>query len=133
MRDRRFCFRLSLAELIGQMAEITIHSLQEKKFGKKRVSVVGAKSTPTSEKQRVKDSRQASRADRYKAWKRAGGKCEKCGSKRNLNWDHVKPYALGGRSEPENLRVLCHHCNQREAIKVFGLRKIENGRRSSRA
>jgi len=75
-------------------------SVKEKKFGKKRVRA--EKTTPTSEKQ--------------------------CGSKRNLNWDHIKPYAFGGSSDAKNVRLLCHNCNQREAIKSFGLKKIERYR-----
>ncbi len=51
-------------------------------------------------------------------------KCSKCGSKHKLQIDHIKPYALGGLSEERNLRLLCRNCNQREAVKVFGVKKV---------
>jgi hypothetical protein len=43
--------------------------------------------------------------------------CVKCGSKRSLQFDHKHPFALGGKSTPENIRLLCFNCNQRERIR----------------
>lgn len=42
--------------------------------------------------------------------------CQKCGSKNALEFDHIKPYALGGKSEIKNLRILCRNCNQRQRM-----------------
>jgi hypothetical protein len=50
--------------------------------------------------------------------------CENCGSTFALEIDHIQPQALGGNSTEENLRLLCKSCNQRAAIKVFGVRKM---------
>jgi 5-methylcytosine-specific restriction endonuclease McrA len=41
-----------------------------------------------------------------------------------LQIDHIKPYALGGTHDPENLRVLCAAHNQHEARKTFGERSV---------
>ena len=35
-------------------------------------------------------------------------------------FDHIKPWALGGETSEENLRLLCRNCNQRESIERFG-------------
>lgn len=43
--------------------------------------------------------------------------CTKCGSKRSLQFDHSHPYALGGKSTSDNIRLLCFNCNQRERIR----------------
>lgn len=43
-------------------------------------------------------------------------KCVKCGGSHNLQFDHRKPYALGGKSTVENVRLLCFNCNQRSRI-----------------
>lgn len=40
-------------------------------------------------------------------------KCVNCGSQHRLNFDHKRPFALGGTSTIENIRLLCFHCNQR--------------------
>jgi hypothetical protein len=44
-------------------------------------------------------------------------KCVKCGSVFGLQYDHRKPFSLGGKSTPENIRLLCANCNQRERIR----------------
>jgi hypothetical protein len=43
----------------------------------------------------------------------------KCNSTHNLQIDHIKPFALGGTHDPENLRVLCAAHNRHEARRVF--------------
>lgn len=45
-------------------------------------------------------------------------KCTNCGSTHNLHYDHILPYAMGGPSTKENLRLLCFQCNQRARIKA---------------
>jgi 5-methylcytosine-specific restriction endonuclease McrA len=44
----------------------------------------------------------------------------RCQEKRGLEFDHIKPFALGGTNDVKNIRLLCRNCNQREAFKVFG-------------
>ena len=53
-------------------------------------------------------------------WKRDGGRCayvhgetkRRCSSKYLLQIDHIQPFALGGKTEKENLRLLCAAHNQ---------------------
>jgi 5-methylcytosine-specific restriction endonuclease McrA len=49
---------------------------------------------------------------------------KQCNSRHDLQIDHIKPYALGGTHEPENLRVLCAAHNRHEARKTFGERSV---------
>jgi hypothetical protein len=49
----------------------------------------------------------------------------RCESKSYLQIDHIKPYALGGETKRENLRLLCFAHNQLEARKIFGAWKRE--------
>ena len=58
-------------------------------------------------------------------YQKAGNRCEKCKSTYALEIDHVIPKAKGGRSTPENLRLLCRNCNQRAAIQEFGQRVMD--------
>lgn len=44
--------------------------------------------------------------------------CVQCGSTQYLNYDHRVPYSLGGKSNMENVRLLCFNCNQRSRIKA---------------
>jgi hypothetical protein len=41
------------------------------------------------------------------------GQCSKCKTKYKLEYDHITPYAQGGKSILSNLRLLCFSCNQR--------------------
>ena len=61
---------------------------------------------------------------RRQVWRRDKGRCSNCRSTFALEIDHVMPRAAGGPSTLENTRLLCRACNQRAAIKYFGLSKI---------
>lgn len=44
---------------------------------------------------------------------RDGGKCRVCGSQKDLQYDHIYPWSLGGRSEdPDNIQLLCGYHNR---------------------
>lgn len=60
-------------------------------------------------------------------WERDGGRCSckgegghVCGSRDWLEFDHIVPVALGGRSTIGNVRLLCRAHNQLESRRVFG-------------
>lgn len=42
--------------------------------------------------------------------------CQKCETKYALEYDHIRPFALGGKTEISNLRILCRNCNQRQRV-----------------
>ena len=58
-------------------------------------------------------------------WQKADSKCELCKSTYAPQTDHIIPFAQGGTNEPENLRLLCRNCNQRQAIEKLGLNKMQ--------
>ena len=67
-----------------------------------------------------------------KVWKRDNGQCTfcaangtRCTEKRHLHFDHIEPYAFGGRTELNNLRLLCSAHNQLQAERAFP--KISTG------
>ena len=47
-----------------------------------------------------------------------------CKSKHQLEFDHIQPVAMGGKSTSENLRLLCRVHNQRAAIEKLGFPKM---------
>ena len=55
-------------------------------------------------------------------------RCQNCGSTKYLEVDHIQPQALGGSHHPQNLQTLCRPCNQRRAIKTFGLKAVAKNR-----
>lgn len=48
---------------------------------------------------------------RFSIYARDGRRCQKCGSTRNLEIDHIFPISKGGKSTPDNLQTLCRRCN----------------------
>lgn len=66
---------------------------------------------------------------RRAVWKRDGGCCSyapaggvACGTRRFLEFDHIKPRALGGKDTVENLRLLCRAHNDSERRRILGER-----------
>jgi hypothetical protein len=51
-------------------------------------------------------------------WARDGGACTRCGSKKNLHFDHIIPVVKGGGNSAENIQVLCQTCNLMKADKI---------------
>jgi DNA-directed RNA polymerase subunit RPC12/RpoP len=52
-----------------------------------------------------------SEAIKSEVYRRDGGRCVKCGSRENLQFDHIIPVSLGGATSPQNLQLLCQQCN----------------------
>ena len=53
---------------------------------------------------------------------RAGGRCEKCGSKKRLDIHHRTEIYNGGSDDPKNLIVLCQNCHSKAPL-VFDMRE----------
>ena len=73
----------------------------------------------SDEKQDASESRDAiPSAVRREVWRRDGGKCVKCGSRKNLEYDHIIPVAKGGSNTARNIELLCekHNREKRDSI-----------------
>jgi len=47
-------------------------------------------------------------------WQRDAGRCRQCGSRHELQFDHIIPLAMGGGTTAENLQILCGPCNRKK-------------------
>lgn len=73
-------------------------------------------------------SRRIAKWIRDEVWRRDGGRCAytgadgaPCGATGWLEFDHIIPWALGGRSDdPANIRLLCRVHNMAEAKRLIG-------------
>jgi holliday junction DNA helicase RuvB len=67
----------------------------------------------SDEKQDVREGREAiPSAVRREVWRRDNGRCVKCSSRKNLEYDHIIPVAEGGSNTVRNIELLCEVCNR---------------------
>lgn len=114
-------------EELKKLRELKAHSCPDMdSLLKKMCGVVGDVWDPMIVKRKrkitLKDSRYIQVGVKAAVWERDQGQCVNCGSTLALEVDHIEPYAVGGKTEVENLRLLCHACNQRKAVMYFGKR-----------
>ena len=55
---------------------------------------------------------------RFRVYARDGHCCVKCGSRRNLEIDHIIPISKGGKTRLDNLQTLCHRCNMKKGSDI---------------
>ncbi len=55
---------------------------------------------------------------RFAVFARDHERCVKCGSRRNLEVDHIYPISKGGKTEMRNLQTLCHRCNVKKGNSI---------------
>jgi hypothetical protein len=53
-----------------------------------------------------------------KVWNRDGGKCARCESQENLEFDHIIPFSKGGATSYRNMQLLCKKCNIEKSNKI---------------
>lgn len=51
-------------------------------------------------------------------WKRDGGRCCRCGTSQQLEFDHIVPWFLGGSNTARNVQLLCRPHNRRKGITI---------------
>ena len=51
-------------------------------------------------------------------WKRDEGRCVQCGSRENLEFDHMIPFSKGGGSTARNIQLLCETCNREKSDSI---------------
>jgi len=114
--------------------EQRLTKLRERRTGKSlSTSTVETGTSTGGGDKATKRSRYIAADVKHQVAKRDGGRCSyvaadgtRCCETRNLEFDHVRCYALGGESTVENLRLVCRGHNQLYAEQVFGRGRIQN-------
>jgi len=55
---------------------------------------------------------------KQEVWSRDRGKCQMCGSRKELQYDHIIPVSKGGGNTERNIQLLCKDCNQEKLDKI---------------
>lgn len=122
-----------LASVLDRAIRIAIQAVENRKFA------------ATTRPRAAAPRRQAIRPRtipaevRRAVWRRDLGECtfvsengRRCASRRFLEFDHVDPFARGGRTTVENTRLRCRTHNQYEAERTFG-KAFMNARRQEKS
>lgn len=67
----------------------------------------------------LKKKRKIEEILRWEIWERDNFTCKHCGSRKNLQIDHIFPESKGGGLEPDNLQTLCKDCNVKKGSKIL--------------
>lgn len=55
---------------------------------------------------------------RHEVWRRDQGRCVDCGSRENLELDHIVPLSKGGSNTARNIELRCESCNRRKGARI---------------
>ncbi|MCK5072490.1 MAG: HNH endonuclease [Bacteriovoracaceae bacterium] len=100
----------SIEELFIKMRKALDTKKEIRKYSKKKPDNIKSRNVPAMVKRKV--------------FARDKNKCVICGSKRNLELDHITPISVGGLTVESNLRITCKFCNTRNAIVFLGQNKM---------
>ena len=95
---------------------------------------------PRPGRPRSADSRNVPAEVKRAVWERDGGQCtfvsdtgHRCRERKDVQFDHIDPYARDGASTVSNIRLLCRAHNQYEADRTFGAEFMRHKRRGRTA
>jgi len=115
-------------EVIGHVTAREVFRRALGEFVNKR-KVIKRKSKTSGEK----NSRFIPKGLKMEIFKRDNHQCafvarngKRCLERHGLEIDHIRPFAVGGSNERENLRLLCPAHNRLMAIRYFGKEKVES-------
>lgn len=66
----------------------------------------------------INQTRRLSKQVQDRVWRRDEGKCQNCGSKESLEFDHIIPFSKGGANTYRNIQLLCESCNRSKSNKI---------------
>jgi hypothetical protein len=103
--------RLGADELRLEILEII--DKERRRFEKLRAKFDGGATEPTGRKREP-----IPEEVRIFVWRRDDGRCVKCGSQDNLEYDHIIPWSKGGSNTARNLQLLCEACNRQKSASI---------------
>ena len=114
-----------LVEVIDRAVTLLVDKLEKERFG--------LTSSPRKSKAELdQDSRHIPNRVKRAVHDRDGGQCSyidgrgrRCTAHGMLEYDHIVPFAMGGKSDVDNLRLRCRPHNQLHAEEIFGTSFME--------
>lgn len=108
------CYVVDYLEKPDEVYALLIDAHQ--RFENKLSSVLSKTSTKEKQIQR----QHISDEEQIFVWNRDRGRCVKCDSNENLEFDHIIPLSKGGSNTARNIQLLCQTCNRAKGDKIGG-------------
>jgi hypothetical protein len=134
----RFTVGKAFMEKLDQLRNLLGHQLSDQQYAtlfEELADIVLKKlepKPPTLEKSSSSETRYVSPKLKNAVWHRDQGRCtyttsdgRRCPSRYALQYEHIVPFGKGGKTNMENLKLLCLAHNQLAAIQEFGLDKMQ--------
>ncbi len=112
-----YVFRDSVYAVNGPYSHEEV-SLLVTAFANKEKRHFESLSTNSNEPCNQNQRRSLSEKVRRIVWRRDEGLCVRCGSRKNLEYDHIIPVAEGGGNSERNIELLCEDCNRKKGKKI---------------
>ncbi len=134
----------NLEDLLRLCFQKTLEHFARRKQGARKTPEKASHTEPTPEARKAAPtpavrSRWIPNAVRRAVWKRDGGCCsfigkdgKRCGSRYQLEYDHLKPFAEGGEATVEGIALHCRAHNLHRARQHFGEAHMAKFTRASR-
>lgn len=87
---------------------------QEEIEQKNLLQKIRAKKNIEEEREEDISTRYISKSVRREVWRRDRGRCVECGSRVNLEYDHIIPFSKDGSNTVRNIQLLCQDCNRKK-------------------
>lgn len=104
-------------ELLAKSEQVKFEAEEREKIRKKQLRRGIRRKLLKEEFAHIKDNLREPIPEevKHEVWRRDAGKCAKCGSQENLEYDHIIPISQGGASTARNLQILCEKCNREKS------------------
>lgn len=103
----------SADEMLALILDLINQKDKKVKRAKARLSQVKTEDTDSNIRPPISDE------VKLFVWQRDKGKCVKCGSQRNLEFDHIIPFSKGGSNTARNIQLLCEQCNRSKGANLI--------------
>lgn len=119
--DIKWLYKDSVYEVTGnypsEEASLLVMDFAEKerrKIERLKHKFSGGKSSDEVRYERIRISEEV----RIEVWRRDQGRCVRCGSRENLEYDHIVPVSKGGGNTARNIELLCQDCNRAKGNRI---------------
>lgn len=115
--------KITAQDIVGlaeEVYDIIEREKEVKKLEEEKQKIIEQNEKAKSARKKSKTKKRHHIPDKVKmfVWRRDQGRCVRCGSRENLEYDHIIPVSKGGSNTARNIELLCQQCNRKKSNKI---------------